>query len=118
MVNTGQAEVPVWRSEGVRTAEDCVQHEQLGTVEDDPGDVADDEHDHNADQHSREVQFATDSSVGGLVVSVSVNKTRKISALLCSTLSSYLIPWNILVLKKTRKQTGLTQVNIKRHQFW
>ena len=77
MVNTGQTEVPVGRSEGVRTGEDCVQHEELGTVEDDPGDVADDEHDHDADQHSGEVQFATDSPVGGLVVGVSGNKTRK-----------------------------------------
>ena len=74
MVDTGQAEVPVGRSECVWTGEDCVQHEQLDTVEDDPGDVADDEHDHNADQHSCQVQFSADSSVSGLVVSISVNK--------------------------------------------
>ena len=74
MVNTGQAEVPVGRSEGVWTGQNCVQHEELCTVEDNPGDVADDEHDHDADQHSRQVQFATDSSVGGLMVSISVNK--------------------------------------------
>ena len=78
MVDTGQAVVPAGRSEGVRTGEDGVQHEQLCTVEDDPGDVADDEHDHNADQHSRQVQFAADSSVSGLVVSISVNKRRNL----------------------------------------
>ena len=74
MVDTGQAEVPVGRSECVWTGEDCVQHEQLDTVEDDPGDVADDEHDHNTDQHCCQVQFSADSSVSGLVVSISVNK--------------------------------------------
>ena len=74
MVDTGQTEVPVGGNECVRTGEDGVQHEQLCTVEDDPGDVADDEHDHNTDQHSCQVQFPADSSVGGLVVSISVNK--------------------------------------------
>ena len=74
MIDAGQTEVPVGRSEGVWTGEECVQHEQLCTVEDDPGDVADDEHDHNADEDSGQVQLPTDSSISGLVVSVSVNK--------------------------------------------
>ena len=74
VVDTGQAEVPVGGNECVRTGEDGVQHEQLCTVEDDPGDVADDEHDHNADEDSGQVQLPTDSSISGLVVSVSVNK--------------------------------------------
>ena len=74
MIDTGQTEVPVGRSEGIGTGEDGVQHHQLCTVEDDPGDVADDEHDDDDDQHSGQVQFATDSSVSGLVVSISVNK--------------------------------------------
>ena len=76
VVDTGQAEVPVGRNEGVWAGEDGVQHEQLCTVEDDPGDVADDEHDHNADEDSGQVQLPTDSSISGLVVSVSVNKPK------------------------------------------
>ena len=36
VVDTGQAEVPVRRSEGVRTVQNLVQHEELSAVENKP----------------------------------------------------------------------------------
>ena len=63
MVETGQTHVPCGGSEGVGTVEDVIHHEELGAVEDDPGDVADEEHHHDTDEHSGQVQLSSCCSV-------------------------------------------------------
>ena len=57
MIEAGQTHVPGGGCEVVRTGEDVINHEELGAVEDDPGDVADQEHHHNADQNCGQVQL-------------------------------------------------------------
>ena len=76
MIDTREAQVPVWRHEVVRALNDLVHQEELCAVEDDPGDVADEEDHDDADEDSGQVQLPTDSSISGLVVSVSVNKPK------------------------------------------
>ena len=71
MVETGQTEVPVGRREGVGTTEDLFEHEELCTVEDNSGNVADDEDHNNTDEDRGQVELPTDRPVGGLLVRVS-----------------------------------------------
>ena len=70
MVDTRQTQVPVWRHEVVRALNDLVHQEELCAVEDDPGDVADEEDHDDADEDSGQVQFSIDSPVGRFLVSV------------------------------------------------
>ena len=49
MIDTRQTQVPVWRHEVIRALNDLVHKEELCAVEDDPGDVADEEHRDDAD---------------------------------------------------------------------
>ena len=49
MVEARQAQVPVGGGEGGRAPEHLLHHEELGTVEDDPGDVTEEEDHDNAD---------------------------------------------------------------------
>ena len=51
MVETDQTQVPVGGVEGDRAPEHLLHHEKLCTVEDNPGDVTEEEDDDNADQH-------------------------------------------------------------------
>ena len=51
--------------------------EHVYEVEDDPGDVADEEHDHDADEDRRQVQLAAHIPVGGLLMRVSEIKGSK-----------------------------------------
>ena len=70
MIDTRQAQVPVWRHEVVRALDDLVHQEELCAVEDNPGDVADEEHRHDTDQNSGQVQFSINSPVSRFLVSV------------------------------------------------
>ena len=70
MVDTGQTQVPICRHEVVWTLNDLVHQEELRAVQDDPGDVADEEHHDNADKNCRQVQLSINSSVGRFLVSV------------------------------------------------
>ena len=49
VIDTRQTQVPVWRHEVIRALNDLVHKEELCAVEDDPGDVADEEHRDDAD---------------------------------------------------------------------
>ena len=70
MIDTRKTQVPVWRHEVVRALNDLVHQEELCAVEDDPGDVADEEDRDDADEDSGQVQFSIDSPVGRFLVSV------------------------------------------------
>ena len=59
MVEARQAQVPVGGGEGGRAPEHLLHHEELGTVEDDPGDVAEEEDHDNADEDGGQVNFTT-----------------------------------------------------------
>ena len=50
MVEARQTQVPVGGGEGGRAPEHLLHHEELGTVEDDPGDVTEEEDHDNADE--------------------------------------------------------------------
>ena len=64
MVEAGQAQVPVGGGEGGGATEHIIHHKKLGTVEDDPGDVAEEEDNDNADEDSGQIHFATSTLVG------------------------------------------------------
>lgn len=49
VIDTRQTQVPVWRHEVIGALNDLVHQEELCAVEDDPGDVADEEHRDDAD---------------------------------------------------------------------
>ena len=58
MVEAGQAQVPVGGGKGGRAPEHLLHHEELGTVEDDPGDVTEEEDHDNADEYCGQVHLA------------------------------------------------------------
>ena len=64
MVEARQAQVPVGGGEGGRAPEHLLHHEELGTVEDDPGDVAEEKHHDNADKVGGQVRLAISTLVG------------------------------------------------------
>ena len=70
MVEAGQAQVPVGGGEGGWATEHIIHHKKLGTVEDDPGDVAEEEDNDNADEDSGQV-YLTTSMLVSLCVSES-----------------------------------------------
>ena len=63
VVEAGQAQVPGGGGEGVGAPEHLLHHEELGTVEDDPGDVAEQEHHHNADEDRGQVHLTAPTLV-------------------------------------------------------
>ena len=71
MVETGQAEVPVCRAEGVWAIENLLQHKELCAVEDNSRNVANYEDNNNTDQDCGQVELSTDRPVCGLLMSVS-----------------------------------------------
>ena len=63
MVEADQAHVPVGGAEGVWTPEHLLHHEELCTVEDDPGDVTEEEDHDNADEDGGQVCFTVSTLV-------------------------------------------------------
>ena len=63
MVEARQAQVPVGGGEGGRAPEHLLHHEELGTVEDDPGDVTEEEDHDNADEDGGQVSLTTSTLV-------------------------------------------------------
>ena len=59
MVEAHQTQVPVGRGEGDRASEHLLHHEELCAVEDDPGDVAEEEDHDNADEDCCPVYLTT-----------------------------------------------------------
>ena len=57
MVEAGQAQVPVGGGEGGRAPEHLLDHEELGTVKDDSGDVTEEEDHDDADEDSGQVHL-------------------------------------------------------------
>ncbi len=62
MHEAGQAEKPGWRHP-VLTRTVAPADDQLGHVDDEPGGVTQQEHDHDADQHRRQVHFVVGRTV-------------------------------------------------------
>ena len=92
-----------------------VYHEELHAVEDNPGNVADDEDDNDEDEDCYEVELP-------LNVCTPLSLVRSISDHLedCPLLfpTTDFIPRTILVLKNARVAPGRRQVRMTRHQFW
>ena len=63
MVEARQTQVPVGGGEGGRAPEHLLHHEELCTVEDDPGDVAEEEDHDNADEDGGQVNLTTPTLV-------------------------------------------------------
>ena len=84
VVDTGQAEVPVRRSEGVRTVQNLVQHEELSAVENNSGNVADYKDNNNTDQDSCQVELSTDSPVSCLLMRVSRHNNITVNRIIIS----------------------------------
>ena len=64
MVKTGQTKVPDRGTECFRTAEHFLHHEELNTVEDDTGSVAEEKDDHDANEDGGEIHLVTLVLVG------------------------------------------------------
>ena len=64
VVKTGQTKVPDRGTECFRTAEHFLHHEELNTVEDDTGSVAEEKDDHDANEDGGEIHLVTLVLVG------------------------------------------------------
>ena len=74
VVETCQTEVPVGWGVGGGAPKHLLHHEELGTVEDDPGDVTEEEDHDNTDEDSGKVHFTVSS-----LVCLHVRKSKRIS---------------------------------------
>ena len=70
MIDTRQTQVPVCRHEMVWTLNHLIHKEELCAIEDNSGDVADEEHHDDTDEDSGQIQLSIDSPVGRFLMSV------------------------------------------------
>ena len=60
VIEAGEAEEPGWGSEHGATADEVVGHHDFVTIEDDAGDVAAEEHEHDTDDDYSKIDFSLD----------------------------------------------------------
>ena len=70
VVHACQTQIPVGRHKSVWTIKHLIHKKELSAVQDDSGDVTDEEHCDDADEDGCKIQLSTDSSVSGFLVSV------------------------------------------------
>jgi hypothetical protein len=73
----GQAEEP-GRGEEVGTADDALGHQELCTVDDEPGEVTKEKHDDNTDKNASKVHLVVSTGVVAVGSNMGISETKTV----------------------------------------
>ena len=83
MDKPGQAEEPC-RGSKVLTTDDAVGHQELCTVDDEPGEVTEEKHDDNADKDAGKIHLIVGTAVVAMGSDMGIPATHLLSCSICS----------------------------------